>query len=67
MVERAYTLAEIDRMRLAIRRICMIGVSLMMSEKYAEIEDQLRTYMMGEELELEAATLRGELLKKLAE
>lgn len=54
-MERKYTVAEIDRMRKAIEWSYPCGVSFQRSERDADVENRLRTYMQNgtdpEELE----------------
>ena len=61
MNERKYTLLEIDDMRRSIYRFYPSGVAYVPSERSAEVEDRLRTYMQNgtdpEELEVMANAL----------
>ncbi len=48
MTARKYSLDEIDKMRGALRTLCIhLEVPYLPKEKNAEIEDQLRTYMLN--------------------
>jgi hypothetical protein len=48
MIERKYSLKDIDSMRVSIRTMLTIGNgSYKVDEKNAEIENRLRTYMMA--------------------
>jgi hypothetical protein len=62
VTERAYTVKEIDRMRMATQDLCAIQTRGRFGD--ATVEDRLRTYMMAgvapEELELEYNELRLE-------